>query len=174
MSHSFTLHPIGTIHTPWRSIGECPRNGRQHNPAPPCTVQLFPDFSAGLQSLDGFSHLILLYLLHETKQPRLVFTPPFDTQPRGIFATRAPWRPIRSVCPSSRSTAWPGWTVCRCATWIASTGRHCSTSSPICRPPTASRTRGWGGSTRTPQETARPGVPDGPPHLDPHTSPGAS
>jgi tRNA-Thr(GGU) m(6)t(6)A37 methyltransferase TsaA len=93
MSQSFTLHPIGTIHTPWRSIAECPRNGRQHDPAPQCTVQLFPEFSAGLQSLDGFSHLILLYLLHETKQPRLVFTPPFDIQPRGIFATRAPWRP---------------------------------------------------------------------------------
>jgi tRNA-Thr(GGU) m(6)t(6)A37 methyltransferase TsaA len=93
MSHNLTLHPIGTIHTPWRSIAECPRNGRQRDPAPACSVHVFPEYIAGLQSLDGFSHLILLYLLHKTKAPALVFTPPFDTQPRGIFATRAPWRP---------------------------------------------------------------------------------
>jgi tRNA-Thr(GGU) m(6)t(6)A37 methyltransferase TsaA len=93
MSQTVTLHPIGTIHTPWRSIAECPRNGRQRDPAPACSVHVFPEYVAGLQSLDGFSHLILLYLLHETKAPALVFTPPFDTHPRGIFATRAPWRP---------------------------------------------------------------------------------
>lgn len=93
MTQSFTLHPIGTIHTPWHSIAECPRNGRQPDPAPPCSVRIFPEYLAGLHSLDGFSHLILLYWLHETKPPELVFTPPFDTRPRGIFATRGPRRP---------------------------------------------------------------------------------
>ena len=93
MSGSVTLQPIGTIHTPWRSIADCPRNGRQPAPAPSCSVRLFPEYVPGLQSLDGFSHLILLYWMHESKRSGLVFTPPFDTQPRGIFATRAPWRP---------------------------------------------------------------------------------
>ncbi len=93
MPQSFTVHPIGTIHTPWRSTAECPRNGRQPNPAPVCSVRLFPEYIAGLQSLNGFSHLMLFYWLHETKPAELVFTPPFDAQPRGIFATRAPWRP---------------------------------------------------------------------------------
>jgi tRNA (adenine37-N6)-methyltransferase len=90
---SFSLHPIGTIHTPWRSVSECPRNGRQPDPAPQCSVRLFPEYLKGLRSLDGFSHLMLFYWLHETKPPELVFTPPFDTQPRGIFATRGPRRP---------------------------------------------------------------------------------
>ncbi len=93
MSQSFTIQRIGTIHTPWRSIADCPRNGRQPDPAPFCSVRVFPEFLAGLQSLDGFSHLILLYWMHATKPPELVFTPPFDTQPRGIFATRGPRRP---------------------------------------------------------------------------------
>ncbi len=39
------------------------------------------------------SHLILLYWLDQAKSPQLVFTPPFDTQPRGVFATRGPRRP---------------------------------------------------------------------------------
>jgi tRNA (adenine37-N6)-methyltransferase len=85
--------PIGTLHTPWPTIAECPRNGRQIDPAPICLVRIFPAFVEGLQSLEGFSHLILLYWLDQGTQPRLTFTPPFDPHPRGVFASRAPWRP---------------------------------------------------------------------------------
>jgi tRNA (adenine37-N6)-methyltransferase len=56
-------------------------------------VHVFPEYREGLQSLDGFSHLIVLYWLGGTTAPELVFTPPFDTRPRGIFATRGPRRP---------------------------------------------------------------------------------
>ena len=87
------VRPIGTIHTPWTSIADCPRNGRQPNPAPVCRVHVFEGFTDGLQSLDGFSHLILLYWLDQAKPGQLVFTPPFDPQPRGLFATRGPSRP---------------------------------------------------------------------------------
>jgi tRNA-Thr(GGU) m(6)t(6)A37 methyltransferase TsaA len=52
-----------------------------------------PAFQEGLDGLAGFSHLILLYALHLAPPPRLVFTPPFDASPRGVFATRAPFRP---------------------------------------------------------------------------------
>ena len=89
----FALTPIGTISTPWKTIGECPRNGRQPNPAPVCLVRVAQDFVPGLRGLEGFSHLILLYLLDQAKTPRLVFTPPFDAEPRGVFATRGPRRP---------------------------------------------------------------------------------
>jgi tRNA-Thr(GGU) m(6)t(6)A37 methyltransferase TsaA len=39
------------------------------------------------------SHLILLYWFDQVKSPLLVFTPPFDPEPRGVFATRGPRRP---------------------------------------------------------------------------------
>ncbi len=87
------LTPIGTLHTPWHTLGDCPRNGRQPDPAPVCTAKVLPEFLAGLQSLDGFSHLILLYWLNQPHSIRLLFTPPFDPQPHGVFASRAPWRP---------------------------------------------------------------------------------
>ena len=90
---TFTLRPIGIIATPWHDIAGCPRNGRQPDPAPACTVRIFPEYLAGLQSIQGFSHLILLYWLHQTKAPELSFTPPFDSQTRGVFATRSPRRP---------------------------------------------------------------------------------
>lgn len=93
-SSSFALQPIGTLHTPWRTIAECPRNGRQPEPAPVCRARVGAEYMQGLRSLDGFSHLILLYWLgQDLKPPQLLFTPPFDTEPRGIFATRGPRRP---------------------------------------------------------------------------------
>jgi tRNA-Thr(GGU) m(6)t(6)A37 methyltransferase TsaA len=90
---SLSLNPIGTLHTPWRAIADCPRNGRQPDPAPICIAHVLPEFVEGLRSLEGFSHLILLYWLDQATPPKLSFTPPFDPQPRGVFATRAPFRP---------------------------------------------------------------------------------
>ena len=86
------LHPIGRLRTPYRTLADCPRNGRQRQPPPDCAAELDPAYRPGLASLDGFSHLILLYWLGP--QPgALTVTPPFDRQPRGVFATRAPLRP---------------------------------------------------------------------------------
>src|SRR5580704_6555849 len=93
MPETFALRPIGRLATPWRSIAECPRNGRQPEPPPLCHAEVFAEFVPGLQALDGFSHLVLLYWLDQAKPPALLFTPPFDDQQRGVFATRAPARP---------------------------------------------------------------------------------
>lgn len=89
-----TLRVIGRLHTPFRTRAECPRNGRQLVPAPLCHAELFAEYRAGLAGIEGFSHLILLYWLDQPAKPvELVFTPPFDTRPRGVFATRSPSRP---------------------------------------------------------------------------------
>lgn len=90
---ALTLIPIGHLETPWATPGDCPRNGRQPDPAPECRALVAAEFRDGLLALDGFSHLILLYWMDRSPAPRLRFTPPFDATPRGIFATRAPFRP---------------------------------------------------------------------------------
>lgn len=87
------MRPIGVISTPFATLADCPRNGRQLDPAPVCTVRLALEFVPGLRSLEGFSHLILLYWLDQSKGPLLQLKPPFDGELRGIFATRAPRRP---------------------------------------------------------------------------------
>jgi tRNA-Thr(GGU) m(6)t(6)A37 methyltransferase TsaA len=89
----WNVAPIGSISTPWRTMEDCPRNGRQLEPAPLCHVRVFADFVPGLRGLEGMSHLILVYWLDQVKSPQLVFTPPFDNAPRGVFATRGPRRP---------------------------------------------------------------------------------
>ncbi len=57
------------------------------------TVEVFPEYVAGLRDVEGFSHLTLLYHLHLVGEPGLVVRPFLDTEPRGVFATRSPRRP---------------------------------------------------------------------------------
>jgi tRNA-Thr(GGU) m(6)t(6)A37 methyltransferase TsaA len=56
-------------------------------------IELDPAYQAGLQDIEGFSHLILLYHLHLVRESSLMVTPFLDNRPHGIFATRSPKRP---------------------------------------------------------------------------------
>ena len=47
----------------------------------------------GLHDIEGFSHLILLYWLHQGSGPAMIVTPKRDGRPHGLFATRSPRRP---------------------------------------------------------------------------------
>lgn len=86
------LRAIGHLETPFASIVDCPRNGRQPEPAPECVAVVEPAFQPGLAGIEGFSHLLLLYWLGP-QSDALTITPPFDGLERGVFATRAPVRP---------------------------------------------------------------------------------
>jgi len=84
--------PIGIIHSPFTEIDDMPIQ-------PPGalgvrgTVELFPEYRDGLQDLEGFSHIILLYHFHLSSGYELQLVPFLDTAARGLFATRAPKRP---------------------------------------------------------------------------------
>jgi tRNA-Thr(GGU) m(6)t(6)A37 methyltransferase TsaA len=56
-------------------------------------IELLPEFVPGLQDVDGFSHLILLYTFHLANGYALQSRPFLDERKRGVFATRAPRRP---------------------------------------------------------------------------------
>lgn len=56
-------------------------------------VILDPKYEQGLQDLEGFSHLILIYFFHRSGEGELLVKPFLDDQKRGVFATRAPRRP---------------------------------------------------------------------------------
>jgi len=59
----------------------------------PGTVEIYPEFAGGLKDLEGFSDIILLYHLHKVSHTQLTVVPFLDSQPHGVFATRAPVRP---------------------------------------------------------------------------------
>lgn len=56
-------------------------------------IEVFPEFAEGLQDIEGFSHLIILYWFHEAKTTSLRAKPFLEDVNHGIFAIRAPCRP---------------------------------------------------------------------------------
>jgi tRNA-Thr(GGU) m(6)t(6)A37 methyltransferase TsaA len=83
---------VGIIHTPFQNNSGVPIQ-------PPAaegvagTVDVDERFKDGLKDIEGFSHIILIYHCHLSKEPRLWVTPFLDDTVRGVFATRAPTRP---------------------------------------------------------------------------------
>ena len=84
--------PIGMIHSPFTKLSGMPIQPTSGNSARG-TVELDPEFAEGLKDLDGFSHIYLIYHLHEAPPAKLRVAPFLDPEERGIFATRAPSRP---------------------------------------------------------------------------------
>lgn len=87
-----SVTPIGIIHSPFQQ-----REGMPIQPVGAVgvkgTVEVFAEYADGLRDLDGFSHLILLYVFHRSEGYDLLPRPFMDSEPRGVFATRAPRRP---------------------------------------------------------------------------------
>lgn len=92
MKANIHYQPIGIIHSPHKDIKGMPiqPSGAEGIEG---RVEVFPQFEQGLDDIDGFSHLILLYHFHQVKDVKLTVTPFLDSQPRGLFSTRAPKRP---------------------------------------------------------------------------------
>ena len=86
------FQPIGIIHSPFNNLEDMPIQPTS-DASGSGTVEIFPQFIAGLKDLEGFSHIYLIYHFHKTRQTNLIVTPFLDKEPRGIFATRAPSRP---------------------------------------------------------------------------------
>ncbi len=91
-SPSFTFHPIGIIHTPFSGPEGMPIQGAL-SPETGGWIEIFPEYAEGLQDVEGFSHLILLYVFHRSRGYRLLTRPFLEETPRGLFAIRAPKRP---------------------------------------------------------------------------------
>lgn len=86
------LTPIGVIRSEHSRSEETPI---QPSCAEGCagTVEVFPEYAAGLKDIEGFSHLILLYRFHRAEAPLLVVKPFLEDAEHGVFATRHPRRP---------------------------------------------------------------------------------
>ena len=87
-----SYRPIGIVHSPFK--------GPKGTPIQPsgatgvkATIEIFPQYVEGLQDLEAFSHIILLYHFHLSKSYKLKVRPFLDDAEHGVFSTRAPARP---------------------------------------------------------------------------------
>jgi len=84
--------PIGVIRTPWSRVEDVPIQGAAA-PETEGSVVVFDEFVEGLRHIEGFSHLILLYLFDRAGPVHLTRRPFLDDDPHGLFAIRHPARP---------------------------------------------------------------------------------
>lgn len=89
---SIIYEPIGIIRTPFKKplgtpIQPAAGQGIEG------TVEVYPEYEAGLMDIEGFSHIILVYHFHLIKTHKLKAKPFMDDREHGIFAIRGPARP---------------------------------------------------------------------------------
>ena len=89
---AITMQPIGFVRSPYRETSEIPKGlGASHQQEG--TLEIAEHLEAGLQDIEGFSHLFVIWAFDRSEGYKLLVTPPTDSQPHGVFSTRAPFRP---------------------------------------------------------------------------------
>ena len=83
--------PIGVIHSPYRTRTEAPYQGCASEDT--CEIELHDEYAEGARDIEGFSHLIVVYFLHQSRGYTLMVRTPWDEAPHGVFSTRSPDRP---------------------------------------------------------------------------------
>lgn len=91
--HALELKPIGVIHSPYTDRDKAPYQGYRAKEI--SRIEVFREFEEGLQDIDGFSHIVVIYWFHESQGYHLMVKTPWDDVPHGLFTTRSPNRP----CP---------------------------------------------------------------------------
>jgi tRNA (adenine37-N6)-methyltransferase len=87
----YSMKSIGLIRSPFTNKDETPiQSIRSHAQG---EIILDPEYAAGLDGLEGFSYIILLYVFHCSEGYSLKTRPFLDDQEHGLFATRHPCRP---------------------------------------------------------------------------------
>ncbi len=88
----FSPVAIGRVRTPYTNTKEIPKGlGAKHDAEG--TLEILPEFEAGLADIEGFSHLYVLWMFDRADGFDLIGVPPFDNRPHGVFSTRSPRRP---------------------------------------------------------------------------------
>jgi len=85
------VKPIGIIHTPFKSKKDTPNQANKSNSIG--KISVFKEYEQGLEGIEDFSHLILLFRFHKSRGYRLKVKRFLDNKLKGLFASRSPRRP---------------------------------------------------------------------------------
>jgi len=88
----FTPQPIGFVRSPFRDASAVPKGLNAQHPEEG-VLEILREFVPGLTDIEGYSHLIVLWVFDRSDGFDLVITPPSDDRPHGLFSTRSPRRP---------------------------------------------------------------------------------
>lgn len=88
----FIFKPVGFVRSPYHDIKDVPKGlGAKHEAEG--ALEILPEFVDGLKDIEGFSHLIVVWVFDRSEGYELIGKPPTDDRAHGVFATRSPRRP---------------------------------------------------------------------------------
>ncbi|HHF51452.1 MAG: tRNA (N6-threonylcarbamoyladenosine(37)-N6)-methyltransferase TrmO [Candidatus Aminicenantes bacterium] len=90
------IKPIGVIHSPFKKkedFKQSKEKSLNDYEKSEGELEIFSEFEPGLKDIDNFSHLIIIFAFHKSRQRNLFAHPPHDGKKRGVFSTRSPDRP---------------------------------------------------------------------------------
>jgi len=88
----FSFDQIGYVKSPYTDTQKIPKGlGAKHEAEG--ILEILLQYEIGLTDIDGFSHLIVLWVFDRAEGYELMGKPPSDSHPHGVFATRSPRRP---------------------------------------------------------------------------------
>lgn len=90
----FSLNSIGIIRSPYTPNQRPPRQGRLA-PDVPATIEIYEKYEAGLEGIEDFDTIYVLFVFDRSQGWTAKVTPPGAAKARGVFSTRSPNRP----CP---------------------------------------------------------------------------
>jgi tRNA (adenine37-N6)-methyltransferase len=86
------MKPVGFIRSSYTSTDQVPKGlGATHTMEG--ILEVLPEYEKGLQDIEGFSHLMILWVFHQAQGCELVGKVPTDGKVHGVFASRSPRRP---------------------------------------------------------------------------------
>ena len=88
----YLFHAIGIVRSPHTKQKGTPIQPRFAE-GTEGVIEIAEEYAEALRDLDGFERIWVLYVFDRASRPSLTVTPYIDTEPRGLFATRAPSRP---------------------------------------------------------------------------------
>ncbi len=86
------LQPVGMIRTGFKTRENMPRQGRLGT-GNKGWVEMDPAFAEGLDRLEEYSHVYLIFYFHQSNGFHLTQITPNHHEIKGVFATRSPHRP---------------------------------------------------------------------------------
>jgi tRNA-Thr(GGU) m(6)t(6)A37 methyltransferase TsaA len=90
--NEWKMRPIGYIRSSYTDTKQVPKGlGAAHTKEG--ILEVLPEFEQGLQDIEGFSHLMVVWVFHQSQTCELVGKNPTDDRIHGVFSTRSPRRP---------------------------------------------------------------------------------
>lgn len=91
MDDEYVLKPVGMVLSPFKHKEDVPIKGYQDTLG---KIKVFKEYEEGLKDVEGFSHLVILWIFHESEGYSLLVKPlAHEVGPKGVFSTSHPDRP---------------------------------------------------------------------------------